>query len=262
MINRKKHRVPDKTIAVVYSDFTPGVNFDSITEHIKKPSNKRDWFDSWFYNCLPLTIGNQYGFMVTSSFGFNVVWNGGNSKDDMNVTVITEGIDPKYPTPLMVTHFGFGVLTIEVPYIFRTPPGVNLMTINPPNYIIKNATVMTGVIESDNIRVPFTFNLRIQEPNVLTSFPAGTPLAGFIPIQRGFADKFELKDGEKVFGEKVFNEEVEMLHNHEIKRMMIRETNPERPIDRDYFHGQDLMGNKFPEHQVPNGEIIKRGISD
>lgn len=257
MINRNKNNVPDKTIAVIYDESIPDVSFENVTKHIKKPDKRRDWFDSWFYNCLPLTIGNQYGFMLTSNFGFNVVWNGGDSRDDMQITIINGTQDINKYTPLALSHFGFGVLTVSPPYIFKTPPGVNLMTINPPNYIIKNATVMTGVIECDQSRAPFTFNIKIQEPNVLTSFPAGTPLSGFIPIPRGFADKFELKDGREVFGDKTFNQEAELLRQHNINRG-IRNSNPEEyELDRDYFHGQDLLGNKFTEHQLPNGNIVK-----
>ena len=95
--------------------------------------------------------------------------------------------------PRIDSHFGEGIITIGTPFILRTPPGINIMTINPPNYIIPNITVMTGVIETDNLRRNFTFNLKIQMPNIRVTVPAGTPLAGFIPIPRYFADNFELK---------------------------------------------------------------------
>ena len=53
-----------------------------------------------------------------------------------------------------------GVVTIQNRFTFRTPPDVNLMTINPPNYWIDGIQHMTGVIETDNLRRDFTFNLK------------------------------------------------------------------------------------------------------
>lgn len=259
MINDGINNVPENTIAVIYDDFLPGVNFERISNSVYKPGKKREWFDNHFYNCLPLIIGNQYGFVITAEYGFNAIWNGGNNQNDISITyIIPENLKNKRPILDACSHFGFGIITVATTFVLRTPIGINLMTINPPNHIIKNATVMTGVIESDNIRAPFTFNIRIHEPNVLTSFPAGTPLSGFIPIPRMFADQFELKDAEKVFGEEVFNEELEMFINHEAHRGL-KNYGPEeiRGMDRDYFHGQDLLGNKFLEHQNANGKIKK-----
>lgn len=259
MINKKGINVPDKTIAVVFNDYLNGFTIDQIKKHITKPNKKREWFDKNFYNCLPLVIGNQYGFIVTADYGFNIIWNGGEKSSDMQITyIVPEDVQPKPILVRAISHFGHGVLTLEIPIVLRTPPGVNLMTINPPNYLIKNATVMTGVVESDNIRMPFTFNLRIHEKNVLTSFPAGTPLAAFIPIPRMFADQFELKYAEEIFGTDIYNDELQTLIDHTERRYI--QHNENLGPDRLYFSGQDIYGNKFTEHQNQNGELKKSTI--
>jgi len=248
MIN-KGINVPDNTIAFFCTQEQIPAN-----DIFKKPQAKRDWFDKWFYNCLPLTIGNQYGFILTNKQSFNVIWNGGNGREDINISFIGDpSIDNGYNVE---SHFGHGILTISVPFVLRTPPGINLMTINPPNYIIDNATPMTGVVESDNIRLPFTFNIKIQKPNIVTNFAAGEPLAAFIPIPRYFADSFEIKNGKDLFDKETYNEEVDAFTDHVKKRtkQYLEVKDNKEALEKDYFYGKDVYGNKFQDHQSPSGK--------
>ena len=247
MINQGKN-VPDNTIA-----FFSYPNEIPATDVLKKPIAKREWFDKWFYNCLPLTIGNQYGFMITAKQSFNVLWNGGNNQDDTQISFI--GVPENDVGYDVGSHFGHGIITVGVPFVLKTPPGINLMTINPPNYILNNVTVMTGVVESDNIRLPFTFNLKIQNPNVVTHFAAGDPIAAFIPIPRYFADSFELVSGKDLFDEETYNEELEAMKAHGQKRKKTHNENKDsKRVEKDYFYGKDVYGNNFPDHQSPSGK--------
>ena len=80
MINDGINDVPDKTIAIFTA---PEVANKALTQQrilnmVKKPNKKRDWFDPHFYRCLPLTIGNQYGFMISLEYDVTFEWNGGN----------------------------------------------------------------------------------------------------------------------------------------------------------------------------------------
>jgi hypothetical protein len=140
MINDGINDVPDKTIALFYNNSIDGLSEDLIKKIIVKPDKKRDWFDPHFYNCLPLVVANTYGFIVKSQYAFNVFWDGGPYRSSMQITEIHE--ENSEPKVLDVSsHFGHGILTVNVPFIFRTPPGINLMTINPPNYIINKGNV-------------------------------------------------------------------------------------------------------------------------
>ena len=249
MINQGNN-VPDKTIAVFTDDFNTSWQHNDkkrLFNIIDKPPKKRDWFTPHFYRCLPLTIGNQYGFIIKSEFDFSFIWDGGDSPE--SVTFLLDK-DTNEKHPRIESHFGSGIITINPPFTLRTPPGVNLMTINPPNYIIPNITVMTGVVETDNLRRNFTFNLKIQIPNVQINVPAGAPIAGFIPIPRYYADSFELKYAEDIFDDLVIDEETESLKNEDTQR---RDVDPTLPngVDRFYFQGQDVYGNKFTDHQKP-----------
>lgn len=245
MINQGNN-VPDKTITIFTNDFGTSLNKNNINNLIDKPPKKRDWFTPHFYKCLPLKIGNTYGFIIKSEFDFGFIWNGENNKESIKLFINEDQkeLDEKYPR--IETHFGSGIITINPPFTLRTPPGVNLMTINPPNYIIPNITVMTGVVETDNLRRNFTFNLKIQIPNIEVYIPAGTPIAAFIPIPRYYADSFELKLAEDIFSQEIIDEENEAELNSGIHRTYV-ETNG---AGKHYLLGNDVYGNVFKDHQT------------
>jgi hypothetical protein len=249
MINQGNN-VPDKTIAVfINRDDSKFITKDRLFKLINKPPKKRDWFQPYFYRCLPLTIGNTYGFTIHSEFDISINWNGGPNLEDTYIKTI----DPKLLTgiyPNISSHFGSGIVTINPPFFLRTPPGVNLMTINPPNFIIPNITVMTGVVETDNLRRNFTFNLKIQIPDIEVNIPAGIPLAAFIPIPRYYADSFELKMADELFSKEVVEEEVTAENDAIIKRETV-ELLTKNQVGKDYLKGNDVYGNPFPDHQRP-----------
>ena len=65
-INRPDQvEIPKNTISVL----TESDIFDHVADELIEPLKDnimRDWFNQHFYFCLPLTIGNQYGFIVMS----------------------------------------------------------------------------------------------------------------------------------------------------------------------------------------------------
>jgi hypothetical protein len=239
--------VPDNTIAYFKLGNDRVAHSIGISEFIKKPENKRDWFTPHFYQCLPITIGNQIGFVVSLNFDFNVLWNGGDEPEDLNITLLGEGSNLDNST-MLHSGFGHGVITLSFPWSLRTPPGINLLTIAPPNYVLKNATPLTGSVETDNLRGFFTFNIRINEPHIPTHFPANTPLSAFIPIPRYFAESFELKDAEELFDKEVVEEEVRVYTKMVNQRSFRVKTTP----SRNYFKGKDIEDNPFKDHQLPN----------
>lgn len=247
MINQGND-VPEKTIALFrFEEFT-NLNMEDI---IKKPNKKRDWAPWFVYNCLPFMVANEYGFNIVLNCDINFIWNGGDAKEDLQITYIENKETKGKLSPEVKSDFGHGIITISTPFVLRTPPGINLMTISPPNEILKNLTVLTGSVESDNIRMPFTLNLRVQEPNVLTHIPAGTPLSTIIPIPRYFADGFTIKNAEDLFEDSVVVEEVNALYDHQFRREFQKEYEKQGDplFDRLYLKGRDIYNNIFPNHQ-------------
>lgn len=251
MINDGINDVPDKTIAIfrsINSDKTT-IPQDRVFNVVKKPTARRNWFTDHFYRCLPLVIGNQYGFTISLEFDVGFIWNGGENPEDTFLIMDKKIIESKKTIyPNISSHFGHGILTINTPFFFRTPPGVNLMTINPPNTIVPNVTVMTGVVEADNLRRNFGFNLKIQIPEIEIFIPAGTPLAAFVPIPRYYGDKFELKMAEEIFNQEIIDEELKADTDAGIYRKDV-ETKLKHQVGRHYFTGKDIYGNEFKDHQ-------------
>lgn len=237
--------IPDKTIAYFF-DRCDNSEKD-INRFIEKLDIKRDWFTSHFYKCLPITIANSYGFSVKSEFDFKAVWDGTSNRDSVEIT--TEESN-KNLYPIVDSRFGSGIITLTYPFQLRTPPGVNLMTINPPNVVIPNVTVMSGVVEADNLRWFFTFNLKLQQPNIETHFKKNQALSTFIPIPRYYADGFDLINFKDIVSEDEYQKELDASMHFSYKRNEIDILLPDK-AGRDYYFGRDVYGNIFPDHQLP-----------
>jgi hypothetical protein len=241
-INDPGYEVPDNNILVVPHSVTG----DGYWQEIILPLNgepKRDWFVSHFYYCLPLLIGNQYGFVIKSLRDFDLYWPGGTSNVDIGFLN-----DDNKDKQFITNGFAHGVVTIQNSFALKTPPGINLMTIQPPNMFIPACAAMTGVIETDNIRRDFTFNMRVTVPNYKIEVRKGDAVGAFLPIPRGFVDGFEVK-----FVEDVFSHEMR-LKEDESAFALGREregADTEKPHNagRRYFNGVHPDDTKFKDHQ-------------
>jgi hypothetical protein len=238
-INDFGFEVPSNTIYVIPHS-GEGDGFSQEIIQSLKGEAKRNWFNSHFYYCLPLIIGNQYGFIIKSARNFDAVWDG----SEKNAT-ITFNDDIGEEKQVIKSGFGNGIITIQNRFMLKTPIGINLMTIQPPNMYIAGCVAMTGVIESDNIRRDFTFNLKITIPNYKISVRAGDALGAFIPIPRYFIDNFNIK----IFEDKelISNEISEQLILSE-ERQTVDKMMPHQS-GRRYFKGIHVDGSKYPDHQ-------------
>lgn len=211
---------------------------------------KRDWFVKHAYFCLPLVMGNQHGFVLKSIHDVNVTWNGGDAPSDVNVEYLDKDYhDQNAPLQSIRSHFGMGTITVQTTFSLRTPDGINLMTINPPNYYIDGLYHMTGVVETDNLRRDFTYNLRLTRPNYTVQIKKGDIIGCVIPYPRHFIDKFQIVNAANILDDTVIEQE----------RACSMALGKERAeIDKDkkygngrrYFNGEDAYGNKFKDHQI------------
>jgi hypothetical protein len=246
--------VPDNTIAVFPITAEESlIPFDMNFNEFLKPLNnthKRYWFTPHFYHCLPLSVGNMQGFVFTVPFGFDVEWKGGSRPEDMVIKYHDDYSKYLGTNAVSISsEFGNGIVTFHAPVALKTPPGVNLMTIAPPNFPLGGMSPMTGVVESDNIRFTFTFNIKMDFPNLNISVPANTPLVGVLPIPRYFCDSFTAVDAAEIFDQSVIDEEKKVMLEHSTARDLSNETNG--GTDKLYYKGMDIRGNKFKDHQFP-----------
>ena len=147
-------------------------------------SADRAWMtatDRHFANrCLPLRIANQSGWFLLSGHRVRVTWTGADDLDGLRV----EMLDGAPPCPA-ISHFGYGILTWNVPYLFRTPPGYNLLVRGPANWPKDGVCPLEGVVETDWSLATFTVNWKLTRPVHRVTFDVGEPIAMLTPQRRG-----------------------------------------------------------------------------
>jgi hypothetical protein len=162
---------------------------------LRAAPSKRDWMDAtpeaYAYRCLPLTIANSHGWEVLNPMGFSAEWNGKVGKE-----AIALAFDDDKPMPTAsyvkpMSHFGAGVLTFELPFILKTPPGWSLMVTGPLNRPKDAIAALTGVIETDWSPYTFTMNWLFTRAQTKIRFAPGEPIAHFFPVRRGQLERIE-----------------------------------------------------------------------
>ena len=243
------NNVPEKKV-VIFPEAYDNLDQKRINKLFYKPKPKREWFTKREYRCLPLTIANQIGFVIVSEFDVTINWNGGDDAKDLTFHFDRpiEEINQMYPK--FASLAGRGIFSIFPPFNLRTPPGVNMMTMNPPNVIIPNVTVLTGMVETDNLRRNFSFNMKIDTPNVPVHIKAGTPISSLVPVPRYYLDAFEIEYAENVFSQELIEEERQTERDSHTFRLEIDPLLPNH-VSRHYWNGVDVYGNPFPDHQKP-----------
>jgi hypothetical protein len=142
----------------------------------------RAWMDAtdvrYAYRCLPLTIANAMGWEILTPCRIAAEWNGGNELGDLTVA----SDDPDWPAgKIASSHFGHGILTFHIGYLFRTEPGVALWARGAPNWPKDGIAPLDGVIETDWLTFTFTMNWQFTRPGRVT-FEKDEPFCFLLPI--------------------------------------------------------------------------------
>ena len=132
--------------------------------------------------CLPLVIANQAGWVIHLPSGFRVTWDGRSGPGGLTIEPTDGEPTDGEPTDILADHFGAGVLTFRVPYLFRTPPDVQLLVRGAPNFWVDGAHPLEGVVETDWATATFTMNWRIITPGQPVRFRRGDPFCFLQPI--------------------------------------------------------------------------------
>ena len=161
--------------------YTVGREFPLIASPRERP-----WMDGspsrYAYRCLPLLIANQNGWLICTPEDVDVVWDGGDTVESLHV---------ECDGAVALSHFGLGILTWRIPYLFRTPPGFNLYVHGPPNYPKAGLSPLEGIVETDWSVATFTFNWQVVDPGRTVGWKAGEPICMITPVRRGEVEAFE-----------------------------------------------------------------------
>lgn len=218
---------------------------------------RRDWMDTaqdrWPNRCLPLLVANEAGWALLNPHPFTATWNGDESPE--GITIEFEGEEPR---PVSVrSHFGFGVVTWNIPYVFRTPPGYNLLARGPANWPKDGACALEGLVETDWAFTNFTMNWKLTRPGHPVSFAARDPFCMIVPQQRGSLEGFapevcdiaadpELKAEFEHFAQNREEMQIKKFASRYVPELESYKTDWERH----YYKGLSPSGNPAPEHQV------------
>lgn len=211
---------------------------------------ERDWMTDtegrFAYRCLPLPMANQSGWMLLNDQPFRVCWDGGPSKSALTVSYEGENNDP-----WASSHFGYGVLSWRVSYLFRTPPGYNLLVRGPANAPKDAACPLEGIVETDWTAATFTMNWKITRPSVELRFDEGEPFCMIVPQRRGELESFspEIRriDPESMDGRRWRAWDISRF-NHFFKPSLSARSS--KTFQKDYLIGRDLYtGETFSDHQ-------------
>jgi len=209
-------------------------------ELVPAPS-ERDWMDQnrHAYRCLPLTIANTYGWQVLMPCDVIAEWTGGPGLPDVR---IIKG-DPFYQAQ---SNFATGILTLDVSYIFRTPPGYHLLITGPTNQFKDGVAPMTGIVESDWLPYTFTMNYKFTRPGRV-AWSAGEPYAQICVIHANVQDNVQ-----PVIRNITDDQQFSAQHNAWRERRtrmrdLLAQGDPtaiKDPWDKDYFVGRYADGQK------------------
>jgi hypothetical protein len=241
-INSPGHEVPSNTILAIPHTLDLESHYLDVVEPLVGKI-KREWFNDHFYYCLPLVIGNQQGFVVKSSRRFEVEWAGGEA--GVRIDFLDGGSNDKQ---VISDHFKCGIITVQNRFAMKTPPGINLMTMQPPNFYIDGLMAMTAVVEADNIRRDFTFNIKMTRPNHCVIVEIGDPLAAFIPIPRGTVENYEMKLVTDFFSREQHSLEIDESNLMGEERRTVDVSKP-HGSGRRYFKGVHSNGDVYTDHQ-------------
>jgi hypothetical protein len=212
---------------------------------------QREWMPPSAKVCLPLLIANQSGWELINPHTFTATWNGGDSRDAVVID------HPRGAHGGVGSQFGSGILTWMVDYLFRTPPGWNLLARGPVNRPKDGASPLEGVIETDWTDRTFTMNWKLTRPGLPVTFEAGEPFGMIVPQPRGELEAFAPRvasleeDPDTAAGFAAASKSRRELQIRKFASEHVPALGGARAQwEGDYYRGVASDGEKVPQHQM------------
>jgi hypothetical protein len=139
----------------------------------------RDWIEqttnSFAARCLPMLIANQAGWFVLNDRTLRAIWLGGTGAD--SIVIEQAGHLPHSA----LSHFGHGVLTFTMPFLFRTAPGVAMLVRGPANAPKDAIAPLEGLVETEWSVATAAMSWRFTRPNTWIEFTQDEPICMVVP---------------------------------------------------------------------------------
>jgi hypothetical protein len=211
----------------------------------------RDWIEAlperFAYRCLPLTMANQVGWELLNPVSFTARWNGKNGLDAIDVRFHGES------SPLIGSHFGHGVLTFTLGYLFRTTKAHNLWVKGPANRPKDGIAPLEGIIETDWTPFTFTMNWQFTRDRQNVTFAQDEPVCTIFPYPRHYARKFDAVRQPIGSDPKLYQQYVAWRNDRLAFNEKLKEAGSDAQKEgwqRKYMTGRDMEGRAFAGHET------------
>ena len=164
----------------------PGAPED-VASLIRPARPTREWMDrtpeKYVYRCTPLSAANTMGWEILNPVNCEMRWNGLTPHQQLFVYREQEmRFGPR-------SHFGSGVVTWDLPFLFKTPPEYGMAVTGPGNHDKAGIAPLDGFIRTDWLPFPFTMNWRITDADRTIRFEKGAPIARVFPYPLALLDE-------------------------------------------------------------------------
>ncbi|MEJ0019241.1 MAG: DUF6065 family protein [Acetobacteraceae bacterium] len=214
----------------------------------------RTWMDAFndrhAYRCLPLTIANAHCWEILAPGGFEISWNGRAAAEDLTVRPMDD-----WPATLPFedfarSNFARGIVTLHTGYLFRTPPGWNLLATGPFNEPRLGIWPLSGIMESDWLPYPFTMNWQMLAPGTVR-FHKDEAFCAVMPLPKSYLPDWEVAIHD-LADDPVLGAEQQTFQASRVQFLARMQSGDQEAIkqawQRHYFVGRHPDGTKVDEH--------------
>jgi hypothetical protein len=163
------------TLTAYYFDEPPGMAIVPAARPSDLPPDE--------HRTGPLLAG-EAGWLLLNERRFTAEWSGGDRPDALVIRY--EG---ERPAGRAISDAGQGTLTFVITYVFRTPPGFDLLVRGPANRPRDGIAPFETRVATDRPTSPFAMNWRFTRPGTVT-FEAGDPFCMIVPQRRDELERF------------------------------------------------------------------------
>lgn len=217
---------------------------------IMQASPTRNWMrhtdERKAMSCLPLRMASQSGWVIRNSHRVIVTWTGEKAPDSLKILY-----HPHQPEHLLARSFlGGGILTFQLPYLFRTSPGYNLLVRGPANCPKDGISPLEALVETDWLEASFLMSWQVTRSMTPIVFEVGEPICMIVPQRRGDLERFDTRLAS-------LRVEPDLKEGFETWRQSRNDFNARRSVEGaslgwqlHYAHGNNVSGRPAVEHQT------------
>jgi hypothetical protein len=212
-------------------------------------SRERDWMNAtpnrFAYRCLPLVIANQMGWTIGCPVSFEAIWDGRMSPDGIRVRLDEGAPAGTQWKEYIVGHFGSGILTFVIPFLFRTAADHGLYVRGPTNTVKRGAVALDAYVETQWHDLTFTMNWKLTDPGLCVRFEQGEPMCMIAPY-----DAAALQD--------VTTEKISICRDPPLRDALAAKIDSRNKFNADpdrgsswqknYFQGENASGERHDGH--------------